>query len=139
MHLEKARVSTSDPEVAAIYVDVDHFKDLNDRLGHAAGDDLLKQVGARLVASVRTDDLVARVGGDEFVVIAQGDLATINGIRDRIASLANLEPYPIGAALIDMTLSIGVRASDRRHDLAALIDDADQAMLQAKAARHNKP
>ena len=139
LHLAKARVSTSDLEVAAIYVDVDHFKDLNDRLGHAAGDDLLKQVGARLVASVRTGDLVARVGGDEFVVIAEGDMATINGIRDRIASSTKLEPYQIGAALIAMTLSIGVRTSDHRQDLAALIEEADQAMLEAKADRHSKP
>lgn len=138
-HLAKASTSTVDLEAAAIYVDVDHFKGLNDRLGHAAGDELLKQVGTRLVASVRTGDLVARVGGDEFVVIAQGGLETITRIQDRIASLTNTEPYQVGDALIAMTLSIGVRIGHRRHDLTALIEDADQAMLEAKADRQSQP
>jgi diguanylate cyclase (GGDEF)-like protein len=137
-HIAESSGPPPDLEAAAIYVDVDHFKDLNDRLGHAAGDDLLKQVGARLAASVRPADLVARVGGDEFVVIAHGDPVTIKRIRDRIDSLANVEPYQIGDTWISMTLSVGVSTAMRPYDLATLVHDADRAMFEAKDARHGR-
>jgi diguanylate cyclase (GGDEF)-like protein len=137
-HIAESSGTPADVEAAAIYIDVDHFKDLNDRLGHAAGDDLLRQVGSRLAAAVRSEDLVARVGGDEFVVIAHGDPVTIKRIRDRIDSLANTEPYQIGDTSISMTLSVGVSTADHPYDLATLVHDADRAMFDAKASRHSR-
>jgi diguanylate cyclase (GGDEF)-like protein len=128
-----------DVETTAIYLDIDHFKELNDQMGHAVGDELLKQFGSRLMAAVRTEDLVARVGGDEFVVIAQGSPVVIERIRGRIDRLANTEPYQIGDASIPMTASIGVGTTYRRRDLPTLIRDADRAMLEAKDARHGRP
>jgi diguanylate cyclase (GGDEF)-like protein len=135
-HFANSNGPPADAEATAIYIDIDHFKDLNDRLGHAAGDELLKQVGSRLADSVRTEDLVARLGGDEFLVFAHGDPATTKRIRDRIDNLANIEPYQIGDTWIAMTLSVGVSTTDRPYDLATLVHDADRAMLEAKASRH---
>lgn len=126
-------------ELAAIYVDVDHFKELNDRLGHAAGDELLQQVARRLTAAVRSEDLVARMGGDEFVVIARGDPVTVSKVRDRTASLVNSTPYQIGRATIAMTLTVGVYRTDGGPDLGALIAGADHAMIEAKASRGDTP
>jgi diguanylate cyclase len=135
-HIAESSGPPADLEAAAIYIDVDHFKDLNDRLGDASGGDLLRQVGSRLAACVRTEDLVARVGGDEFVVIAHGAPVIIKRIRDRIDSLANTDPYQIGDTWIAMTLSVGVSTADHPYDLAALVHDADRALLEAKDARH---
>lgn len=137
VHMASQIERPADVDVVAIYIDIDYFKELNDRLGHAAGDDLLKQVGSRLCASVRTEDLVARVGGDEFLVIARGNADTIARIRDRIDRLTHA-PYQIGDEAIAMTLSVGVCTAERRGDLAVLVREADHAMLRAKASRHRK-
>lgn len=137
-HIASANGSAADVDVAAIYIDIDYFKELNDRLGHAAGDDLLKQVSSRLCSSVRPGDLVARVGGDEFLVIARGNAETVARIRDRIDRQANMAPYQIGDEAIGMTLSVGVCAAGRRDDLDVLVRHADRAMLHAKASRPGK-
>lgn len=138
-HLASSTVPPTDVEMWAIYVDVDHFKTLNDRLGHAGGDQLLEQVGRRLTASVRPGDLVARVGGDEFVVIAQGEPGVITRIRDRVERVANLEPYEVGDTSISMTFSVGVSTARPPYDLATLVSDADRAMFEAKSSRHHRP
>jgi len=121
--------------VAALFIDLDNFKQVNDTLGHAAGDELLKAVASRLSAVVRGSDAVGRLGGDEFVVIAS-ELSLAGGpelIAQRL--LAALEkPFQLagtGGMPLKVTASVGV-ACGERDSAGELLRDADIAMYQAK-------
>jgi diguanylate cyclase (GGDEF)-like protein len=120
--------------VAALFIDVDNFKAINDTLGHEAGDELLRGVAARLDGVVRDVDGLGRLGGDEFVVVA-GDLSLIAGpelIAERLLD-ALKEPISVGAeqTRVTVTASIGIAAGDRS-SASELLRDADIAMYQAK-------
>ena len=120
----------------ALFIDIDGFKHVNDNLGHAAGDQLLKVVGERLQSTVRDDDTVGRLGGDEFVVLAccgEGE-ETLNRLADRLTELLR-EPVELkdGRKLFSVTASIGV-AVGRYDSPDALLRDADLALYSAKAA-----
>jgi diguanylate cyclase (GGDEF)-like protein len=120
----------------ALFIDIDGFKHVNDNLGHAAGDQLLKVVGERLRSAVREDDTVGRLGGDEFVVLAccsEGE-ETLNVLADRLTELLR-EPVQLkdGRKLFSVTASIGV-AIGRYESPDALLRDADLALYSAKAA-----
>jgi len=119
--------------VGAIFVDLDHFKAVNDRLGHEAGDELLRQVAARLGGVVREDETLARLGGDEFLVVTscEGDGAALLPRAERLrAALGEPFPLPGGAHRLDASLGVAVAAPDG--DGAALVRDADAAMYRAK-------
>jgi len=96
-------------QVALLFLDLDGFKSINDALGHAAGDRLLQQVAARLVACIRTSDTACRYGGDEFVILLpeldgkQGAVSTAEKIRAHLAT-----PYCVDATVINVTTSIGI-------------------------------
>lgn len=130
-----ARARRSGTDVALLFVDLDGFKEVNDRFGHAAGDELLRVVGRRLAASVREGDLVARVGGDEFVVLlhvdgtaAAAEVAT--DIRRRIA-----EPFDIGDR-ISVGASVGLAVSaGGQVSFEHLLRDADADMYETKRRR----
>jgi diguanylate cyclase (GGDEF)-like protein len=122
-----------------VYIDLDGFKAVNDRHGHAAGDELLKAVAQAIVANVRASDVVARFGGDEFGVL----MWHIDEDRARIKA-ADLEAkielvaVPFGAASLSAGASAGVAALDPNADVAAAIDAADQAMYARKKERKEK-
>ncbi|MFI5003688.1 MAG: putative bifunctional diguanylate cyclase/phosphodiesterase [Solirubrobacterales bacterium] len=121
--------------VAALFVDLDNFKGINDTLGHGAGDRLLKAVAARLGAAIRETDALGRLGGDEFVVIAEG-MSLAAGpelIAERL--LAALEqPFKLDeseAARLAVSASVGIAMGDR-DSAEELLRDADIAMYRAK-------
>ena len=126
---------------AAFFIDLDHFKVLNDTLGHDHGDLLLQEVARRLLACVRGEDTVARIGGDEFVVMTVGLDANERAAATQAAVVgekilaAVSQPMLLGEHAHSVTLSIGVSMfRGREHTLDELIKRADVAMYQAKAA-----
>lgn len=131
-------------EGAVLFLDLDHFKTLNDTQGHDVGDLLLQQVSARLTACVRESDTVARLGGDEFVVLLE-DLSSIPSeaalqtevVANKILSALN-QPYQLGTHKCYITPSIGVAIfNDHQFSIEELLKQADIAMYQAKIAGRN--
>ncbi len=125
--------------LALMFIDIDHFKDVNDTLGHDMGDILLRQAGQRLRACVRESDIVARLGGDEFTVILSQlqdvtDVARIaDGIQQKIA-----EPFLLEMETAYVSASIGITLyPDDAEDTEALLKNADQAMYAAKRQGRN--
>jgi diguanylate cyclase (GGDEF)-like protein len=123
--------------LAVLFLDLDEFKRLNDRHGHAAGDEVLRELGRRLRAVVRPDDLVARVGGDEFVVILTHltSLGEAKIVAERILASTG-EPLIVGTTTVNPVMSIGLAYSAHREmDVTQLVQDADRAMLAIKKTR----
>ncbi|MDP1876364.1 MAG: diguanylate cyclase [Actinomycetota bacterium] len=126
-------------EVALFFVDVDHFKAVNDRHGHEVGDRVLIEVARRLELTARAEDTVARHGGDEYVVLCSPmTVAEARQLADRIvASMA--EPVRVGAEAIAVTVSVGAMATaDPKVTADALLSGADAAMYRAKIAGRNR-
>ncbi len=122
--------------IAAMFVDLDNFKEVNDTLGHEAGDELLRSVADRFRTTVRASDTVGRLGGDEFVVLAEG-LSLAAGpetLAERFQEVLR-EPFVIerAASPLLITASIGV-AVGRREQAEELLRDADIALYRAKAS-----
>lgn len=130
-------VATSDRSgagFALLFLDLDKFKQINDNYGHEAGDELLRQVSARLTAAVRVADVVARLGGDEFVVLIEGRAAAANAARvARKIELACALPFDIGSHRLKTAASIGIAIYPQDGNNAqALMKNADTAMYHAK-------
>ncbi len=122
--------------VALIFVDLDHFKEVNDSLGHAVGDALLRHVADRLVASLRGSDTVARQGGDEFCIVVPGvsGVDEIGLIAEKLVALS-AQPALIQGHELPLALSLGVALyPDDAADFGSLLRCADAAMYRAKAA-----
>ena len=126
--------------VGVIYFDVDRFKIVNDSLGHAFGDDLLVQVGARVSAGLREHDLLARLGGDEFVVLTEdppGSPGAAAELAERIR-VRLAEPFALGGRSVRVTSSLGVAVDDGRVDDDQLVEFADIALYRAKTLGRNQ-
>jgi len=126
-------------KVALIFVDIDRFKSINDSLGHAQGDRLLKEVAARLQSVLRAEDTVARLGGDEFVVVL-GDIESTGNLVDFTERMrcSLLPPIDLDGHSLHVSASFGVsRFPDDAEDGAVLMRHADTAMYHAKAAGRN--
>jgi diguanylate cyclase (GGDEF)-like protein len=132
---ELAAAATGLTRGALMYVDLDHFKRVNDSLGHSAGDQLLSIVAHRLKACTKEGDTVARLGGDEFTVLLRnvGDVETVRQIADRVIRSLAL-PANLGGRDYQMRASVGVTLfPDDGCDLEDVIRHADLAMYRAKA------
>lgn len=123
--------------LAVALVDVDHFKAVNDRYGHATGDLVLRRVGGAVVSALRSADRVGRFGGEEFLLVLQGaDAPTALAIADRVRRA--VETRPRGADEPGVTISIGFAMAEPGDDADTLIDRADRALYAAKAAGRNR-
>ncbi len=128
------------PPAAVFYIDLDHFKDVNDTLGHHIGDELILNVTQRLSRIMRGDDLVARLGGDEFAIITTcaSDSYSLQAIAGRIIS-AVCAPYTINGHNIVIGTSIGIAVIDRRAgDAGDILRYADMALYRAKNEGRNR-
>ena len=128
-----ARATQASP-MALLFVDIDHFKSVNDTLGHEAGDQLLRVFAQRMRATVRRHDMVARLAGDEFTVILEDlrDAADATHVADKLVC-ALREPIALAGKLLQITASMGVALSlPDEGDDAALLRRADEALYEAK-------
>ncbi len=134
-------VKAGGPSAAVFYIDLDHFKDVNDTLGHPVGDELIREVTARLSNLLRPDDLVGRLGGDEFAIITTGatDTAALQRTAERIIATI-CTPYEIAEHNILIGASIGIATVDRRAqgDAADVMRYADMALYRAKNEGRNR-
>ncbi|HEX9991780.1 MAG TPA: EAL domain-containing protein [Acidimicrobiales bacterium] len=131
-----ARAQRSGRPLTLMFCDLDRFKSINDRFGHERGDALLVAVAERLSAVVRPTDTVARVGGDEFVVLCEDTPTVEDALRlaERVASAVEAAPFPLATTDVAVTVSLGIALSTGDHDHPeALLRDADEAMYRAKA------
>ncbi len=136
--IERARRTTK--LVAVLFCDLDHFKVVNDSLGHAIGDELLVEASSRLRSVTRTSDFVARFGGDEFVICAE-NIASVGGVADFASRILTVfeRPFLLEGREIFVTLSLGVAVWDGgRQTPDDLIRCADIAMYRAKGAGRNQ-
>jgi diguanylate cyclase (GGDEF)-like protein/PAS domain S-box-containing protein len=130
-----ARCRRAQEPVAALFIDLDNFKEVNDTLGHEAGDKLLRAIAARFAATVRASDTVGRLGGDEFVVLAEG-MSLAAGpelLAERFRDVLR-EPFLLEGlnGTLSITASIGIAEGDRASG-DDLLRDADIALYRAKA------
>ncbi len=127
---QRAGAALAHGEAALLFVDLDRFKLVNDSLGHATGDELLVAVGRRLTGSVPADGLVARIGGDEFVVLVPS-AGQAQEYADTIQEVL-AEPFRVGGRLLRVTASVGIAAAQRGSQADDLLRAADLAMYRAK-------
>ena len=133
-----AALGGADRPHALLLLDLDRFKEVNDSLGHQAGDELLVQVGARFAAQLRDGDTIGRLGGDEFAVLLQGcDSAQAVAVAVAVKLRGCLlEPFLVGGVAVRSDVSIGLSlAPEHGSEMAGLLRRADIAMYKAKSAR----
>jgi diguanylate cyclase (GGDEF)-like protein/PAS domain S-box-containing protein len=127
-------------QFAVLLLDLDHFKDVNDTLGHSAGDELLREVAARLKASLRETDVLARLGGDEFAIIQAGETdqrQATSTLADRLIDII-AKPFNIDGTEVHIAVSIGIAlAPDHATGTDNLLKMADMALYSAKSAGRN--
>lgn len=133
-----SRVLSEWHAIGVLFLDLDKFKLANDRLGHEAGDTILKAVASRLKDSVRFDDIIFRIGGDEFLIIVNltevsDKVAILENISNKICALMS-EPVLVGSDFINIGVSIGAGIYPEHNDnLNELIQRADKAMYASKS------
>lgn len=129
------------PQISMVMVDLDHFKAINDTYGHPVGDEVLQRVAKQLTEGTRTSDVVARVGGEEFVVLLGGtDAASARVVAQKLCATLHAHPLQLQHMELAVTASFGVTsvALGRGADLSALYASADRALYAAKHQGRNR-
>jgi diguanylate cyclase (GGDEF)-like protein/PAS domain S-box-containing protein len=134
-----ARGRRRDDSLAVLFCDVDWFKDVNDKHGHAAGDEVLRIIAERISANIRQGDFAARFGGDELLVVLAGvqDAAEAMNVAEKIR-LACREDIDLDGAIAQLTVSVGVAVARAGEPIDEVIADADRAMYRAKEAGRDR-
>lgn len=137
---ELVRADRNVQSVGVLMLDLDHFKNVNDALGHPAGDLVLQQVVRRLSSMLRPHDCLGRYGGEEFmIVVPAADQAGLCDLAERIRATVDAEPFPAEANEIEITLSIGAAiAKPGDRSSTKLIATADEALYRAKKLGRNR-
>ena len=135
LELALRRTARSGGEVAVVFVDLDGFKAVNDSLGHASGDRLIREVGRLLQSAVRTEDTLARLGGDEFAILVERSpgVEEATGIAERVLAALSSQ-VDLGGQRVRVSASIGIATGDVAATASSLLRDADNAMYWAKGA-----
>ena len=136
LHHAVEHASRNGNAIALLFIDLDHFKNVNDSLGHHVGDQLLIEVSQRLRGLVRQSDTVARLGGDEFVVLMEGDASHVGAARLAGKMVeAFKQPFPVNGIELHVGCSIGITVyPEDGADAVTLLKNADMAMYRAKDA-----
>ena len=130
--------AASQRDVALAVVDIDHFKQINDQHGHSLGDRVLVQLAQMLRENTRTGDLIARIGGEEFVLaLPDTDLVHATEVCERLREQVQSHDWPLLAAGLSVTVSIGLSQAPP-YEMSALFDHADRALYRAKQAGRNR-
>ena len=135
-HLKRSVHDGGIASLALLYIDLDHFKRINDEYGHPMGDQVLQQFAQRLGRLVRPTDAVSRLGGDEFAIVLAGihEIGNARTVADKVIDAAHI-PFDIGALRLSIGASIGVAFGAEAGDgWRALIERADANLYRAKAA-----
>ena len=133
-----ARQARKRMPVSVLGFDLDHFKSINDRFGHAVGDDALKLFARTASASMRATDVIGRLGGEEFVAILPGSAADARIVAERVRLAFRLVGVEISGHSIGATVSVGVAAAAAPVEIASLLGRADAALYRAKANGRNR-
>ena len=135
LHMERARAPRDGHGFALALVDLDHFKTVNDRYGHAVGDEVLKAVARRFEAGLREGDWVARWGGEEFLFVLHGSsVEEAANILERLASQARATPVQTSIGALSLSFSGGVAAFDPRNtEILPMLEEIDHALYRAKS------
>ncbi|SPE22081.1 conserved hypothetical protein [Acidobacteriia bacterium SbA2] len=138
---ELSRAAREQKPLTLMMADIDHFKSVNDKFGHPAGDGVLSEVSRRLKASVRGYDNVGRFGGEEFLVVAPGcDRASGLTQAERLREVVSSQPITVKDISINVTVSVGVATSHELNaqHMEALLSAADKALYRAKEKGRNR-
>ena len=124
--------------VSALAFDLDHFKSINDRFGHGAGDAVLKQFAAVMRKNMRTGDIIGRLGGEEFIVVLPSTLVDAAAAAERVRTAFAAETVSCDGTLIATTVSVGVACGSPAAPIAALLARADETLYRAKTNGRNR-
>lgn len=139
-NLDFERERRAERELALLVMDVDEFKAINDLYGHEVGDEVLRQIAARCSGVVRSIDLVARIGGEEFaVLLPEADEASAVPVAERLRNTIADRPFETSGGPLEVTATIGVAVRDHTHtNLADLMRWADRALYEGKRTGKNR-
>jgi diguanylate cyclase (GGDEF)-like protein len=139
LHTEMRFAARHAKTVGLLFVDIDHFKKINDSHGHQAGDFVLSAVAREMTATVRTEDVIARYGGEEFAIICrETEPAGLQVLAERLRAAVERKRFEHDGMVIPVTVSVGAAVDPRLADPQALIAAADAAMYEAKRAGRNR-